>query len=227
VAKDGNDLLLVVGEGFDQVRIEDWFDDAGGRLHKIEKITFADGEWYASDIDRLLGVDTTGFERSGTGTLAGSQYDDHLSANGYQAELFGDAGNDLLEANVNDGIFDVRFHGGRGNDEMIGSYGGDTYYYERGDGADVIYDDVKSLPNQGVWDFFMAHPNEPSYQDKLLFGDLLTEEVTHERVGNDLVLHTSAAGDQVTIREWYNPNQLARIEYFGFANGSWTAADIG
>ena len=71
------------------------------------------------------------------------------------------------------------FQGGLGNDTISGGAGNDTYIYERGDGNDIILDDM----NQGTG-------------DRLILQGILQSQVTLVRNGNDakLVIAESAPG---------------------------------
>jgi Ca2+-binding RTX toxin-like protein len=220
------DLVLTVGTGGDEVRIQNWFD--GTMFAKIESIRFADGvSWLASDIDAMLGESSPGLNLSGGGTLQGSQYDDLATATAGSATLLGGAGRDQLAAAADGGVFGLTFEGGKGNDVLTGSYAGDTYRFARGDGHDLIEDDVRSLGSQGVTDFFAANPETQSYQDAMQFTDIASTEVIASRDQSDLVLAIAGTNDEVRIRNWYDGTMYARIESFQFADGvTWMASEV-
>jgi Ca2+-binding RTX toxin-like protein len=226
----GDDLVLHVKGDQGSVTVAGWYD--GTMFDKIESFTFADGTTLlASDVDHAIGQPSVGRVESGIGTLTGSQYDDSLTATGFGTRLEGGAGNDTLAAAVDGGIFDVAFVGGHGDDVLVGSYAGDSYFYDLGDGHDLIHDDVRALSPE-VAAFFQANPETDTYQDHLVFGDGITaDSVARLRVGDDLVLVTphgseapTASDAGVTIEGWFDGTGLNRIELIGFADGTtWTA----
>ncbi len=88
----------------------------------------------------------------GNDNLSGGDGDDQLfgdqttpTGQGYTNQLDGGAGNDILVGgNATDTIVggegDDLLTGGKGNDSLYGGLGNDTYYYNSGDGNDVIFD---------------------------------------------------------------------------------------
>jgi Ca2+-binding RTX toxin-like protein len=227
-SRDQSDLLLDVAGSNDEVRIQNWYD--GTMYSRIESMHFADNvTWLASDIDAMLHQASPGVTRSSNGTLNGSQYQDTLTATGYGTQVNGGAGNDILRAVADGGVFDVQFNGGRGNDVFTGSYAGDTYTFNLGDGNDLIDDDVRSLGSQGVNDYFAAHQDDANYRDRLVFGaGIRPEDVTYARsaFGNDMVF-SIAGGDSVTVRNWFDGTPFAKIESIEFSNGQlWSAGQL-
>ncbi|WP_161985058.1 calcium-binding protein [Agarivorans sp. Toyoura001] len=88
----------------------------------------------------------------GNDYLSGGDGDDQIfgdqatpTGEGYTNQLDGGAGNDtLVGGNATDiivgGEGDDLLTGGKGNDSLYGGLGNDTYYYNSGDGNDVIFD---------------------------------------------------------------------------------------
>lgn len=221
-----SDLVLRVGEG-DSVIVREWFD--GTMFSKIESIEFDDGTtWLASDVDAMVGdFRTPGIDVRGGGTLVGSQYSDRLTATAYGTHLHGGAGADHLDARVDDGaVFGITFFGGRGNDALVGTYAGDTYRYEPGDGHDFIFDDVRVL-SAATTEFFAANPNAENYQDRLEFGrGISAADVRPESRHGNLVLHVGDLGS-VTVHGWFQSGMFLKIETVAFADGTtWLASDI-
>ncbi|MEJ8836003.1 calcium-binding protein [Ramlibacter sp. AN1133] len=228
-----DDMVIHVRGDQGSITVQGWYGQ--GMFRKIEGVEFADGTaWLASDMDRMLGQPSSGRVAGGSGAVEGSQYDDTLTATGYGTRLEGGAGNDLLQATVDGGIFALSLAGGRGDDTLAGSYGGDTYLYDPGDGHDTVVDDVSVL-GQGVADFFMANPNAQSYQDKVVFGAGISRfDVRPWREGSDMVLYIANARNEgvedgsIRIRNWFADDTfLRKIERFEFADGSaWLASDM-
>jgi len=107
--------------------------------------------------------------------------------------------------------------GGAGNDILQGGDGGDTYHFDRGYGHDEIRESVVE-PNAGD-------------SDQVIFGpNLLPEDLTVAREGNDLVLTVTDTGEtlrvtgQFNFGSWFAWND---VELFTFANGTqWSDIDI-
>ncbi|MET0067325.1 MAG: calcium-binding protein [Candidatus Thiodiazotropha sp.] len=122
--KSGNDLILSVDGGPDQITLSNFFQ-GGDSL--VESIEFATGgsvsaeEIYSVFGLTLLETSSNGFES----TVNGTSGDD---------SLIGEAGNDLLEG----GGGSDTLYGGAGDDRLVGGLGDDTYRFVSGDGRDVI-----------------------------------------------------------------------------------------
>ena len=123
--------------------------------------------------------------------------------------IYGDGGNDTIEGNDGDDILDGGYYGndlltgGAGNDTLRGYAGDDTYFFNYGDGDDVI-----SEMSGGT--------------DKIIFGaDITQNMVTVDRLLNgDVVLSIDGGlGGSITIAyQTYSSNYV--IESFEFANGT-------
>lgn len=219
--REGADLVFQV-RGGGSVRVQDWF--ATSVFTQIEYVSFMDGTvWTSGSLMHALDPSHVGVQLAAPGDLQGSPYADSLTAGNYGATLWGGDGKDELGWKVDPGVFAVQYHGGAGDDMIVGTYGGDTYYFDRGDGKDVIVDDVRNLDNEGVNEFFLANSSFPSYQDTLVFGaGISVADVTPTRSGNDLVLQVGAAGsgDSITVRNFFDGTIFAQIESFRFADGT-------
>src|SRR5207344_3029943 len=99
---------------------------------------------------------------------------------------------------------------------LQGGNNADTYYFNRGDGADTVIE-------SGDW-------TDTAYygggNDKIVFGaGIAVSDISFTHVGNDLVMDLGN-GDQLTFKNWYDiadnyggtfPNQ---VETFQFADGT-------
>ncbi|WP_217642137.1 calcium-binding protein [Aliiroseovarius crassostreae] len=133
------------GEGYDQLNMA---VDAALNITDLSAIGFEAVE-AGNEADSITGLDDeTNYYLSGNGgadtlttaggndILIGGEGNDSLSAGAGSDRLFGGAGNDTL-----DGGDDADFlAGGAGNDTLLGGGGNDRYYYQRGDGHDLIHD---------------------------------------------------------------------------------------
>jgi hypothetical protein len=137
--------------------------------------------------------------------------------------LFGEAGNDILR-------------GGKDTDRLYGGAGDDTYLFNRGDGADIVWDDYKPMTFVpattgggfggnigGVSGTYEPRPADGG-SDSLVFGaGIRVADVTTTSSGNNLVVtvHDPAnpnAQDTITLQDW--AIQYDRIEFFKFADGT-------
>ncbi len=103
--------------------------------------------------------------------------------------------------------------GGRGDDLLQGGGGGDTYYYNAGDGSDIIYDRQSAAAIAG--------------DDRLVFGDAIAPtDLALARDGEDLLI--TIAGQSGVLRIQSQFGALSEgLELFEFADGTvWTAADV-
>ena len=179
-AKTGNNLRIIVNNDPSQgLIIESYYSDT---RRQIETIEFADGsEASVADlIENLVSLPDQ--------VIEGSADDDILT---------GGNGNDTI--NAGDGYNDIT--GGKGNDTLNGGYDKDTYYYNLGDGYDVISD--------------------PYGRDKIIFGEgISSSDLIFQRNGDDLFISFSN-NDNDSIRilqHFYNDDK--KIEQLEFADGS-------
>ena len=122
----------------------------------------------------------------------GSQLDKAYIAANYLNLVAGTDGADNLVGIGNDLLI-----GGKGNDTLSGGTGNDDYRFAVGDGQDVI--------------------SETGGTDTAAFGatDL---QLMMNRLNDDLVLSTSGAADQVTVKDWYK-NDGNKVETIQSGNG--------
>lgn len=127
---------------------------------------------------------------------AGDGNDSVSGANGDDV-LYGDGGNDTIYGgNGNDEIY-----GGTGNDSLNGGAGSDTYYFNAGDGNDVVSDGSGS-------------------NDSLAFGNGISiGDIIVSRNGNDMILKVNGDNDTVRLVNQYS-SISNRIENFYFADGT-------
>ena len=124
--RDGNDLLLRLSGGTDEIRLHGWFAGGVDYAYQVGEVRFADGTvWDLSRLQQMVLQGTPGAD-----TING--YDTSDTMNGF-------AGNDLLFAWGGDD----RLDGGAGADWMQGGAGNDTYVVD--DMSDVVYES----PGQG------------------------------------------------------------------------------
>lgn len=140
VYRSENDLVLRVSpDGWDQVRVIGYFDDEFGRDSKIDKVLFANGDYYtASDLDAIVKIGTTDSDN-----LYGSFLDDTFYGDDGADQIFGAGGNDNLNGGDGDdqiygGTGDDILDGGAGSDGLTGGAGNDSYVLDYGTGRDYV-----------------------------------------------------------------------------------------
>ena len=110
----------------------------------------------------------------------------------------------------------TRFVGGTGQDTLIGSRYADTYYFNPGDGNDLIDETAGGFS---------------SHQDRLYFGPGITrEDVSVTRDDLDLIFDVGSSGDSIRVKEWYDLPGINgsdhRIESVVFEDSIWQVDDI-
>jgi Ca2+-binding RTX toxin-like protein len=91
-----------------------------------------------------------------------------------------------------------------GNDTLKGGLGNDTYYYDRGQGYDVI-DNYAGQSGHGT--------------DKVVFGSgISSSSVNYARVGDNLIVGINESGETLTIQNWFK-GTLYQVNSFQFSDG--------
>ncbi|WP_310739930.1 calcium-binding protein [Inhella proteolytica] len=166
--EETGDLVLMVGSGGDQLRVQGHFPTLYSSGNPIQRFEFADGSsWDSARIGDLVisittpwgGAAMTGTESAETwfGTsnsdtldgaggndwIHGAGGDDNLAGGSGDDELLGGSGNDALNGGAGRDTLD----GGAGIDVLNLSEGGDALRFGRGDGRD----DVSGFYALGAW----------------------------------------------------------------------------
>ncbi|MEW8030127.1 MAG: calcium-binding protein [Candidatus Thiodiazotropha sp.] len=195
--RSGDNLILRVSGGSDQVTLRDYFK---GGDQAVDRIIFASGGELSSA--QLFGV----FGVTDPDPAGSPDYSGLPDERNYNTVTLGSAGDDTYLAGsdadfIDGGAGDDLINGGVGNDYLIGGYGSDTYLVGAASGQDIInnYD----ADNPGT--------------DTLRFGSATIEDLWFNRTGNDLIITQAGTDDQVTVAHWYNApaNEVERIEAAG------------
>ncbi len=135
-----------------------------------DQLTGNSGEdWLSGDagLDTLLGA-------TGNDLLAGGEGDDILNGGNDHDKLYGNSGNDELT-------------GGLGDDLLHGGYGNDIYFYNLGDGLDVIDNHGGSLDTDTI----------------RLGNGIRSQNVVIRHSGNDLIISISDPNDEIRLANFY------------------------
>ena len=181
-------------------------------------------DWLQGDAgnDIILGNNRYDWLRGNEGDdlLIGGDADDRLYGNEGNDNLYGDAGNDLLNGGSgNDALIggvghdiliadngDDLLSGGSGRDRLFGGSGDDTYRFNKGDGADTVYD-----ADDSSWCWWNQ---KDGGNDTIEFGKGITKDdiVFSTNWRGDLVLEYGE-GDTINIQNQFNENnQIEKIE---------------
>jgi Ca2+-binding RTX toxin-like protein len=183
----GSDLIIQVTAS-DSITVKSW-----NGMSRVEFLRFAGG----------TSMDPTQINDLAL-TLKGTSGDDTLTGTSANETLLGLAGNDTLLGMAGDD----KLTGAVGNDSVQGGDGNDSYFFNVGDGQDVVV--------------------ETTGTDTVQFGAGITASgITLTRDVNSLVLWVNGTSDSVKITD-YLTNFNGRIENFVFPDGSQlpTAAEI-
>jgi Ca2+-binding RTX toxin-like protein len=197
---DGSDDTLFGEDGDDTL-----YGDAGN--DRLQGSIGSDQLFGGDGSDILIG-------EADDDTLSGGAGNDELQGNDGNDVLQGEAGNDLLFGQAGDDVLDGGggddnlqggdgtdfLYGGQGADSLTGGLGNDTYQFNRGDGADNVFDEG------GALDVLSLGPN-------ITAGDI---SITTQ--GSDLTVTLLNNGlptaDTITLTNWFNAdNQIESIQF--------------
>ncbi|MBF0425100.1 MAG: calcium-binding protein [Magnetococcales bacterium] len=217
ITRSGSDAVVrFFSSPGDQITIQGRFNHS---YNKVEDLAFADGTIWNLDYTGL-----TVFGSDGNDTLAGSDNGDTLRAlagndtldggNGYDI-YYGDAGDDTLGGVYNSSDYNSctsvnnvyrgnDYHGGTGNDLLRGSNYADRYYFDLGDGQDIIDD----------------YSGDSSCQDQIILGaGISAANVALSNDGTNLYIKLGNGGDQIKVNNWFLGNRYD-VESLQFADGT-------
>lgn len=140
-----NNVIISINGTADGITIVDWFTNG---KYKIEEIKFSNGSTLSyQDVENAINGIIPGAINGteGNDTINGTADNDTIFAKGGDDVVYGQEGNDTLWGNDGNDVLvggqgNNIIHGGAGNDSLRNEGGNDTYYFNKGDGQDVIYD---------------------------------------------------------------------------------------
>ncbi|WP_445354229.1 calcium-binding protein [Microbulbifer sp. EKSA008] len=207
----GDDLILKVNGGPDQITLKNFFLGGAALVETIEFET--GGQMTAADIFSIFEMSIPDSQETFDQTIDGSAGSDS-SLNGADNadlirgfngddQLIGEAGNDQLEGgNGSDELI-----GGTGNDLLIGGRGDDVFIFSAGDGQDII-------------------DNAGGGVDILRFEGIGFSDISSGffKSVDDLILQVSGSSDQVTVKDFFKGGDHA-IDQIEFTSGQTISSD--
>jgi Ca2+-binding RTX toxin-like protein len=233
LSRSGDNLILSITGTSDQLIIGSYFyNDAASGFYRVEEIRFADGTVW--DVEVVKSKVLAGSEAGQTliGYATGDVIDsgggnDYVYGRGGNDQLFGGAGSDYLAGEAGDDMIDGGadndrlyggdgndvLDGGAGNDMLDGGYGNDVYLFGRGSGQDMVssYD-----------------PTVDKVDAVQFAADVLPDDISLSRSGDNLVLSINGTSDQLTVNSYFYNDAASgfyRVEEIRFADG--TVWDVG
>lgn len=166
ISKNGNDLVFELKGTDNKLTIKNWYTSTEQR---VENFVFADG--FVINSEQIINIIT---DTANADNLKGSSNGNYIIST---------AGNDSIT-------------GGKGDDAIINYAGNTTYYYNLGDGNDIIMD--------------------YNGNDKIVLGaDIKEADVSYYKNNTDLVISIKNMTESITILNWFSNdnNKIESIEY--------------
>ncbi|KJV06801.1 calcium-binding protein [Methylocucumis oryzae] len=148
--------------------------------------------------DRLYG-------RVNADKMYGREGNDKIETYAGDDMLMGGTGNDTLEG----GEDDDTLIGGADNDSLYGGAGNDVYWYNLGDGQEVIYE-AESQTDQDIIQFGVT---------------INSSDLIWSRNNNDLIIRfKQTVSDQITLQGFFNSSNQTTFNRFQFADNTFLDA---
>ena len=200
--------------------------DAGDTLNGNNTATYGDIIYGGAGNDIISGLGGADklYGEAGNDNIKGGNENDYLNGGdgddildgGLGSDtIIGGSGSDILGNSTEDRnpvgtppagttFFGNNYTGGTGDDTIYGSWYGDIYNFNIGDGKDTI---IETALDSSVVE---------KYADRIVFGqDILLSDLSIEYVSNALVIHVGSQGDQIKINAWNNAtSRVERLELF-------------
>lgn len=154
ISRVGDDLVFALNNTDDKLTIKNWYVSENQR---VETFRFSDGLTLNAEQISNVRID-----KNGNDTING-----------------GSASEVIVTNNGKDGI-----NAGKGNDVIVNKKGDTVYYFQPGDGQDIIYDYAGN--------------------DKLIIGgNTNPKNLTYRRDKTDLVIKIKNTSDSITVKNWF------------------------
>ncbi|MBU0631083.1 hypothetical protein KKA17_00405, partial [bacterium] len=230
----GNDLMIGIkdgdksfGELSDVITIQNYVN----KNNKIENILLSDG----------VSIEIYNFNQGTNGadniSLSSESEDLSIAAlNGIDFVSTGSGNDDIDGGSGDDDLYsgdgDDLLVGGIGDDLLVGGSGDDTYFFNRNDGSDVIFDDNRhtvvdtdglgTLFGQANWLVSNTYASDEEQldggNDTIQFGEgIVQEDISFAKQANDLQVSIDNGG-RILIKNYFNQYNI--IENFLLADGT-------
>jgi Ca2+-binding RTX toxin-like protein len=195
--KVGSDLVITYNNGTeDSIEIDYFYTNTKNLIEvfKFETGTEWSGDKLLSKASTFKGTDGDGNDTIGSNSTSNKDYKGNDSS--------------TIDSNINYGNY---YEGGKGNDILEGSRYGDTYFFNIGDGNDII----KEISNSDV--------SIDTAKDIIEYGEGISpEHITIYRNSNDLFLENTVSGDTIEMERFFQVNNTYnyQIEFVKFKDGT-------
>jgi Ca2+-binding RTX toxin-like protein len=201
VNRSGDDLVLSVKNTSNQVTVKNWFADAS---YAMSAVVFPDMTLTPAGIDAALA--NGGVIEVIAHIFQGTDGRDVLNGTSKNDLFNGGAGDDVMRGFDGNDVFIA----GAGHDHMYGGRGSDTYYFNIGDGLNVVYDQA-----------------EAGHINKVIFGaGIFKDDLVFSRIDNHVNITIRSTGDQLRIADWDSKKPIDQF-VFTEPGQSLTVAEAG
>jgi len=236
----GIDLVLTLQGSSDRLIVQGWF---GQNDQKIEQVRFTDNTFLTVFDMQQMALEGTDFSESiegyttpdkingknGDDTLYGLDGADTLIGGNGNDQIFAGADSDSLEGGENnDDLYaesgNDYLSGGSGNDKLYGGDGADTYFFNRGFGQDVIYNQDADVSGTNIDTIEFAAdiaPTDIRITQKYFYEPYYSYP-DHVTPIKSLVLTLIGTSDQIEVRDYFSLDGVTSnaVEKIKFADGT-------
>ena len=206
--KDGGLEIYVKGDETQGLHINSIFNNSNESYYQIEQLHFSDGS-----VVELSQIGLTFDQTNGDEAIKTTAYDDVINAGAGNDNITALAGNDTIFGGDGNDTIDAgsgndKITGGKGNDTLMGGTGNDTYYYNLGDGWDIIEDNDGTGENSDTISFGA--------------GIALADLTFTQRDTNLEIVIKGDSSQGIVINRFFDPSYRKNfcIEKLAFADGT-------
>lgn len=238
--RQNNNLIIKAKNGEDKITVQNYFNDDGKGVYRIDEIQFKDGTKLTVDkvkamVQQATAGNDTLYAYANGNTLNGGNGNDTLHGAAGVDKLYGGNGADTLNGNdgndyLNGGNDSDTLNGGNGNDNLLGGAGNDKLYGGNGNdtlngGAGNDYlnggngNDVYLFDANFGQDWIYNYDTTEKRKDVIRFTDnRKVSDFTFTRSGTNLIIKAKTGDDKLTVQNHFNSNY--RIDELQFKNGT-------